>query len=219
MNDSEDNIIRTTILQTHQRSVTYLYRFFFLLLSASISLIFSCYREDMFLISKNYSGEKYAIGDTGPGGGIVFYITDGGSHGMEVATVDQHTGIQWRNGVDVTTGATGTGIGTGPANTNTIISMQGAVATDYAAGIAQAYNGGGKTDWFLPSSDELYTVWINLVNDGLGNNNGVGSFSPSGYWTSSEIDLTSVNFVSFFAGGTGATSKSNTEYVRAVRYF
>jgi len=32
----------------------------------------------------------YAIGDTGPSGvGIVFYITDGGLHGMEVAPSDR----------------------------------------------------------------------------------------------------------------------------------
>jgi len=31
----------------------------------------------------------YAIGDTGAADGIVFYITDGGLHGLEAAPVDQ----------------------------------------------------------------------------------------------------------------------------------
>lgn len=31
----------------------------------------------------------YAIGDTGPAGGIVFYVTEGGIHGLEAAQVDQ----------------------------------------------------------------------------------------------------------------------------------
>ncbi|MBP8084514.1 MAG: hypothetical protein KAZ87_15050 [Spirochaetes bacterium] len=38
----------------------------------------------------------YAIGDTGPSGvGFVFYITDGGLHGLEVAPVDQSTSAAW----------------------------------------------------------------------------------------------------------------------------
>ena len=41
----------------------------------------------------------YAIGDTGPSGvGIVFYITDGGLHGLEVAPVDQSTSQVWIEG-------------------------------------------------------------------------------------------------------------------------
>jgi hypothetical protein len=41
----------------------------------------------------NEKPTTYAIGDTGPAGGIVFYITDGGLHGMEATPDDQHEGI------------------------------------------------------------------------------------------------------------------------------
>jgi hypothetical protein len=37
----------------------------------------------------------YAIGDTGPAGGIVFYITDDGLHGLEAAPADQSSGAEW----------------------------------------------------------------------------------------------------------------------------
>jgi hypothetical protein len=63
----------------------------------------------------------------------------------------------------MTTGASGTAIGTGLANTNTIISSQGAVAISYTAGKARAHNGGGYTDWYLPSYIELYQLYINRV--------------------------------------------------------
>ena len=36
----------------------------------------------------------YEIGDTGPAGGIVFYVTDGGLHGLEAAPEDQDRG-EW----------------------------------------------------------------------------------------------------------------------------
>jgi hypothetical protein len=53
------------------------------------------------------------------------------------------------------TGATGTTLGTGSDNTSKIIASQGGKLTDYAACLARASGGGGYTDWFLPSLDEL----------------------------------------------------------------
>ena len=52
-----------------------------------------------------------------------------------------------------------TAIGMGMTNTKQIylrLTTVGKVpATDYAAGVARSYSGNGKTDWFLPSKDEL----------------------------------------------------------------
>ena len=94
-----------------------------------------------------------AIGDFYQGG-VVFYIfqsgdtgyIDGETHGLIAAVADQSSGIPWVNSSYVTTGATGTAIGTGADNTTTIISVQGATETSYAAGLARAYTGGGYTD-------------------------------------------------------------------------
>ena len=82
-------------------------------------------------------------------GGIIAYIDSTGQHGLIAATADQSEGIQWYNGTNIVTGATGTAIGTGLTNTNAIIAAQG--SGSYAASIARDYNGGGYTDWFLPS--------------------------------------------------------------------
>jgi hypothetical protein len=65
------------------------------------------------------------VGDTGPAGGIIFYDKGRASEGwryLEAAPSDQSTGIQWYNGSYITTGATATGIGSGKANTATILS-------------------------------------------------------------------------------------------------
>ena len=77
----------------------------------------------------------------------------------------------WDNGAITRTGATGAAIGTGLANTNAIISQLGAAGSyNYAAGVSANYsvNDGRVTyyDWFLPSRDELYKLYINKAEIG-----------------------------------------------------
>ncbi len=77
---------------------------------------------------------------TGPGGGLIFYdagSTQSWGRYIEAAPSDQSTGIRWYNGSYIVTGATAAGVGTGLANSNTIISNQGGTPTSYAAGLAR----------------------------------------------------------------------------------
>jgi hypothetical protein len=60
------------------------------------------------------------------------------------ATADQNTGIQRYNGSYVATGATGTAIGTGQANTTAIVEKQG--AGSYAAKLCHGLTDGGYND-------------------------------------------------------------------------
>ena len=153
-------------------------------------------------------------------GGIVAYILVSGDpgydantpHGLIAATSDQSTGIRWYNGSYTTTGATGTAIGTGLSNTNTIVTSQGATSTSYAAGLARAHTGGGYTDWYLPSKDELAKLYAMKVL-------GFGGFAISYYWSSTEIgtnDAWAQYFVNGFQGNDG---KFYADYVRAIRAF
>ena len=166
------------------------------------------------------------------GGGVVFYIfveADAGyiageTHGLIAAVEDQANNIlsyiRWYNGSYVTTGATGTAVGTGADNTTTIISVQGATETSYAAGLARAYTGGGYTDWFLPSKDELNKMYTNraTINTTAAANSG-SDFANNYYWSSTEIDNGNAWFQYFFNGGQGNGNKYGTLYVRAVRAF
>ncbi len=153
------------------------------------------------------------------GGGKVAYILQSGDpgyvagqqHGLIAAAADQSSAIQWYNGVDSVTGATGTALGTGLANTNTIIAVQGATATSYAAGLARAYNGGGHTDWYLPSQDELNKLYLNRVV--------IGGFAAALYWSSSEGGADYSLYQDFSNGDQGGAFKSSTISVRAVRAF
>ena len=158
------------------------------------------------------------------GGGVVFYIfveadagyVAGETHGLIAAVADQSSGIQWYNGSFLTTGATGTAVGTGSANTDAIILVQGPVATSYAAGLARAYTDGTYTDWFLPSKDELNQMYINKTT--LEAVSGFTAFSGY-YWSSTEYDTNNVWGQDFSANYQSADGKHYTGNVRAVRAF
>ena len=161
-------------------------------------------------------------------GGVVFYIfvdgdtgyVAGETHGLIAAVQDQSSGIRWYNGSYVTTGATGTAIGAGSTNTDAIIAAQGATETSYAAGVARAYTGGGFTDWFLPSKDELNKMYLNraTINTTAASNSG-SDFGNSFYWSSTEYDFNYAWFQKFGNGSQTYTNKFYPNYVRAVRAF
>jgi hypothetical protein len=79
------------------------------------------------------------------------------------------------------TGATA--IGMGMANTTAIVARYSGVdKSTYAAGIADSLYVGGKSDWFLPSKDELNQFYIQ--------NPTLGGVDPKSWWSSSEFDAT-----------------------------
>jgi hypothetical protein len=158
------------------------------------------------------------IGETYQGGKVAYVLQSGDPgydattpHGLIAATSDQSTGIRWYNGSYPTIGSTGTSIGTGLSNTNTIIASQGAIATSYAAGLARAYTGGGYNDWYLPSKDELNILYINKV--------AIGGFAGVRYWSSTEAGNNFAWWQEFQYGGYLNSNKSNSYYVRAIRSF
>jgi len=159
------------------------------------------------------------IGEAYQGGKVAYVLQSGDPgydantpHGLIAATSDQSTGIRWYNGSNTTTGATETAIGTGLSNTNTIITSQGATSTSYAAGLARAYAGGGYTDWYLPSKDELNKLYINRVAIR-------GGFANFFYWSSTEYDSSGAWYQLFDDGSQINFNKGGTLYVRAIRAF
>ena len=144
-------------------------------------------------------------------GGVIAYIDNTGLHGFVVAPNDQSNGVYWHVSNIGVTGASGTSVGTGNNNTINITNMYG--SENNAARICFDFVLGGFSDWFLPSKDELYHLYLNKLN--------IGGFSNSNYWSSSEeavnasawnIDFTNGNF------NNNAPKFSNYK-VRAIRYF
>ncbi len=153
------------------------------------------------------------IGKIGPGGGFIFYDkgnSAGGWRYLEAAPEDQSTAVQWYNGFEIET-ATDTAIGAGKSNTRKIIKAQG--RGKYAAQICADYRGGGKSDWFLPSKEELHLMYKNLYEKG------VGGFADDYYWSSSESNAGEAWNQYFLGGFRYGDSKANPRNTRAVWAF
>jgi hypothetical protein len=166
---------------------------------------------------------KYTLGDIGPAGGFVFYVTGDGLHGLEAAPEDIDISSPWGcAGVELT-GMNETGIGSGAYNTS-----QRDLCSDAgtAAKAAAAYEFNGYTDWFLPSKGEMNLMWENLAdtdnndtNSGVGDAGNPGGFANSSYWSSSQSGTTAW-YQFFFNGSQGdGFTRTNNLRVRAVRDF
>jgi hypothetical protein len=150
----------------------------------------------------------YKIGQLGPAGGIVFYITNGGLNGLEVAPVDQSAGAFWGCQGTVLF-VSGTAIGTGAQNTADILA--GCSDPGIAARIANDYTLNGFGDWFLPSQDELNELYLQRAV--------VGGYTTGVYWSSSEALALSAKGQDFTNGSVFIGDKNNNTGVRAIRAF
>lgn len=131
---------------------------------------------------------EYKIGDTGPGGGIIFFVDYQdqypGFDYLEAAPEDAPNGpFAWGcNGTSVP-GASGweaNAVGRGRANTDTIIAAN--CGGDAASAAANYVSANSTDDWFLPSEGELMLMYTNLRQAGK------GAFRYVDYWSSTEVD-------------------------------
>jgi len=178
----------------------------------------------------------YKVGDTGPGGGIIFFVDFN----------DQYTGLNyleaapvgWGNGITVNQGDL-TGETSGSAtvdpkmswcNTSSLLGLDAwansavgvggtntsTADTTCAGGAIQAvsdYAGGTNIDWFLPSVGEAMLMYTNLRQVG------VGGFASGCYWSSSEYAEYGAWVQDFGYGLQVDFNKTATAYVRPVRAF
>jgi hypothetical protein len=81
-----------------------------------------------------------------------------------------------------------------------------------AATVARAFQGGGKTDWHLPSKDELTQMYLpNWM---------IGGIASGWYWSSSEDGDVGLPWIENFLNGLQSVgSKTIAYYVRPVRGF
>jgi hypothetical protein len=169
---------------------------------------------------------EYAIGDTGPAGGIIFYDdeADGAddiadARYLEAAPASTEWIYKTWGGYGYEVGGTEVAVGSGEANTAAIVAEYGDVepsavgTSEYAARLCYLLEYGGSDDWFLPSKDELDLMHQNLHGQGL------GGFSDGNYWSSSEIDAYNAWDQYFFNGAQHDDAKIADPNVRAIRAF
>jgi len=174
----------------------------------------------------------YAIGDTGPANGIVFYDKGSYSEGwryMEVALTEMGY-FEWGCSATAITAATATGIGKGYFNTAAIVNYHDSLINYYlnpavcnpsnngtvAAKNAILFSNNDIDGWFLPSLDELQLIYVNLHQQGL------GGFASGIYWSSTALDAAYAKTIDFTNGAIYDTAKTplpNTVRARAIRYF
>jgi hypothetical protein len=157
----------------------------------------------------HYIGESY-------GGGKVFYVYDNGKHGLIAATSDQSSEIRWYGGSNTNTRARADGVGAGLKNTALIIANQGAFdGNAFAATVCNEYSvtvdGVKYGDWYLPSLNELYLLYLQKSV--------VGGFANDYYWSSTEYTNNLAWSQDFSIGIQNFLIKYNTFYVRAIRAF
>ena len=184
------------------------------------------------------TGGPYALGDIGPGCGLVFLISGGLTYEMAPNTwsggIADPT-IEWCN--TSTSVTTGTAVGTGSANTTAMLALP---CTSGAGVSARAYRGGGLTDWFLPSKDELNAMCNYSRNPtapaapsvscfgsfpGSTQNGafaaGTYGFASADYWSSSQATDAVRAWAQYFLDGSANSGnlKTNLRQVRPVRAF
>ncbi len=173
----------------------------------------------------------YEIGDIGPAGGIVFYVTNLGTRGLEAVPTDQGIAI-WGCYDDGFLEADGKALGTGRPNTEDILAgcnQRDLDQAEIAAELASQYSLNGFTDWYLPSQDEL-NLMLTLKNDSVNPNDLLitGLDPNSLYWSSTEATIDNVEYDEAIAmrPGIGAEPGRTISYdrrmfnkVRAIRAF
>ena len=150
------------------------------------------------------------------GGGIIAYFlqpTDPGydanvPHGLIAAPSDQGT-ASWGCAYTDITGADGTAIGTG--NQNTIDIMNDCATADIAARLCGDLVLNNYSDWYLPSKNELFKLYMYRAT--------IGGFANAYYWSSSEYSDYDASSWVFTNGILVVNSKNNLYNVRAVRSF
>jgi hypothetical protein len=170
-------------------------------------------------VAAGSSTVTYALGDIGPGGGLVFLISGGQTYEMAPKTwsgssSDDTPTLAWCNTTNTTLAGTfGTAIGTGAQNTVLMdtgcTSGAGQEAADYVAG--------GYSDWFLPSKDELNEMYTYSLVGGF--NTATYGFASADYWGSSQVAANFAWDQGLSDGSQNHATKNLTLRVRPVRAF
>jgi hypothetical protein len=94
---------------------------------------------------------------------------------------------------------------------NTTTADADSTCTSGAIQVAADYTYNSKTDWHLPSKDELEVLYIQRTK--------VGGFTTDYYWSSSETADRNAWLQGFYDGSQANGYKVNPYYVRPVRAF
>lgn len=166
---------------------------------------------------------QYEIGEYVPSeGGVIYhrFLTGTTQNYLVVDTEDLDEFI-WSNINNLNTNATS--LWDGQINTDLILAQLG--CNEGAAYECSISIRNGKSDWYLPSIQELNTIWNNMfsiskVLDSIGGTQ-MSSFNSQKYYWSSTEHISYQSFLFNFWNGILSVENKNlyTYFVRAVRKF
>lgn len=194
-------------------------------------------------------GGTCVVGDRGPGGGTVYYVSTAGftcgeslastCHYLEVSPTDWkastpssancvnpdslNASCVWGTTTPYvnTSGAVGQG-----RENNRQITLNVSVLSAWATVVSRAYQGGGKSDWFLPSQHELDEL-CKYANGKPTGNQQVGctagtiqsGFNNMTYWSSNDSGSGTAIAINFGTGQQSFPAKTNAYLIRPIRAF
>lgn len=179
---------------------------------------------DMVIYKTCEETDVYAVGEAGPGGGIVFYdkgtYSDGWRY-LEAATADVIS--QWGCMTLGIPSAQADGIGFGRFNSGHITIAHDNLADFYTTpSVCSAFADGTvaakkalltsiPANWFLPAKAEMQLLYDTRAESGI--------LLSGVYWTSTENDVSSAYALDAGTGLPSAAEKTTTANVCAIHYF
>jgi len=194
--------------------------FSFPILIICLALFTGCSKDEIDNSSKElYIGKLY-------GGGIIFQLDADKKHGLICAMTNQHSSNLWSTLSNTEIGSSAQSSSNGKANTAAIINQP--EHTYSAAKICDEYTNldygtGIYSDWYLPSKDELNTLYLQktVLNTALEADKISTTFIlvDDRYWSSTEQSDDEANYQYFKTGEQYNGYKNYQYYVRAIRTF
>jgi hypothetical protein len=169
-----------------------------------------------------YESARYSVGDTGPAGGIIFFVKGNFSDGwryLEAAPSDMNVPLPWGfledGGYWPDAPGTEPGLGNGKHNTELLDNAGAETKVGWtAAQVCITLEHNGFNDWYLPSRDELNLLFHVLAK------NSIGAFSDAAYWTSTQSARGSAWYQTFNNGRLYPNGLiTDALYVRPIRSF
>jgi hypothetical protein len=174
-------------------------------------------------VSSN-STKTYKVGDTGPGGGIIFFVDRFDEYSdftyLEMAADSTRVLRTWAQSTPTNyqttsvTGASNAGLGSGSANTAAIVAQGNSNTATCAATYCDSLTSGTKSDWYLGSIGEMQLarevlLWSRDT-----------SWYEGYYWSSTQADNDEAYYMqAIIAGSVSGALKSSSFEVRAIRKF
>ncbi|GAW87198.1 conserved hypothetical protein [Bathymodiolus platifrons methanotrophic gill symbiont] len=131
----------------------------------------------------------FKVGDIGFGGGRVYFVTEDGRHGMEIAP-NHHTTVEYGCWNVALEGARDKNFGAGASNTD--IAKENKCNSYYggssAIDVLRNYDSGGVKDWYIPSMGDLEEIYSALGAYTVTEKGDAHPSFPKFFWSSSEAD-------------------------------